>query len=156
MVATTVLLGFRSCFPGTPWQATYIAVYCAFIGTVVESVIIDSDHWRHYFLLLGVLWGLMAASRSARRVSAAGPALAPAHAGSVAIAAAERSAARLAHQSGGLGVPSSNLGAPTNPSLKSNSQKLTLGSVWEGPQREERANRGNYFLRFFFLAVDLL
>ena len=25
----------------------------------------------------------------------------------------ERSAARLAHQSGGLGVPSSNLGAPT-------------------------------------------
>ena len=29
-------------------------------------------------------------------------------------ALAERSAARLAHQSGGLGVPSSNLGAPTN------------------------------------------
>src|SRR6204780_546867 len=29
----------------------------------------------------------------------------------------ERSAARLAHQSGGLGVPSSNLGAPTNKSL---------------------------------------
>src|SRR5712691_4862322 len=27
---------------------------------------------------------------------------------------AERSAARLAHQSGGLGAPSSNLGAPTN------------------------------------------
>jgi hypothetical protein len=21
------------------------------------------DHWRHYFLLLGVLWGLMAVSR---------------------------------------------------------------------------------------------
>jgi hypothetical protein len=30
---------------------------------------------------------------------------------------AERSAARLAHQSGGLGVPSSNLGAPTTYSL---------------------------------------
>src|SRR6202041_1961417 len=29
-------------------------------------------------------------------------------------AISERSAARLAHQSGGLGVPSSNLGAPTN------------------------------------------
>jgi hypothetical protein len=28
-------------------------------------------------------------------------------------AISERSAARLAHQSGGLGVPSSNLGAPT-------------------------------------------
>jgi hypothetical protein len=29
-----------------------------------ESVLIDSDHWRHYFLVLGVLWGLMAASRA--------------------------------------------------------------------------------------------
>ena len=80
MVATTVLLGFRHVFLRTPWQATYIAVYCAFIGTVVESVIIDSDHWRHYFLLLGVIWGLMAVSRSARRVSTPpAPALAPAH-----------------------------------------------------------------------------
>ena len=80
MVATTVLLGFRHVFLRTPWQATYIAVYCAFIGTVVESVIIDSDHWRHYFLLLGVIWGLMAVSRSARRVSMPpASALAPAH-----------------------------------------------------------------------------
>ena len=31
------------------------------VGAVVESVIIDIDHWRHYFLILGVLWGLMAA-----------------------------------------------------------------------------------------------
>ena len=29
----------------------------------------------------------------------------------------ERSAARLAHQSGGLGVPSSNLGAPTTQTI---------------------------------------
>jgi hypothetical protein len=80
MVATTVLLGFRHVFLRTPWQATYIAVYCAFIGTVVESAIIDSDHWRHYFLLLGVIWGLMAVSRSARRVSMPpAPGLAPAH-----------------------------------------------------------------------------
>jgi hypothetical protein len=29
----------------------------------VESAIIDIDHWRHYFLILGALWGLMVASR---------------------------------------------------------------------------------------------
>ena len=28
-----------------------------------KACIIDSDHWRHYFLLLGVLWGLMAVTR---------------------------------------------------------------------------------------------
>jgi hypothetical protein len=32
----------------------------------MESAIIDSDHWRHYFLVLGVLWGLIGASRSYR------------------------------------------------------------------------------------------
>jgi hypothetical protein len=50
----------------------------------------------------------------------------------------ERSAARLAHQSGGLGVPSSNLGAPTNKtkdffhfSFGFVSQIFRLGSEWE-------------------------
>ena len=33
---------------------------------------IDIDHWRHYFLILGVLWGLMAASWSYSRNSYAG------------------------------------------------------------------------------------
>ena len=50
-------------FVRTPWQPTYHAVYAAYLGTVAESVIIDIDHWRHYFLILGVLWGMMAASR---------------------------------------------------------------------------------------------
>ena len=61
----------------SPWQAAYIAAYCAFIGTAAESVLIDSDHWRHYFLLLGVIWGLMAVSRPyAHSRVACGPGLA--------------------------------------------------------------------------------
>ena len=47
----------------TPWQPIYQAIYAAYLGVIGESVIIDIDHWRHYFLILGVLWGLMAASR---------------------------------------------------------------------------------------------
>ena len=61
-----------------------IAVYCAFVGAAAESVLIDSDHWRHYFLLLGVIWGLMvgvAAVLAARSRRARGgrpaPTLAP-------------------------------------------------------------------------------
>jgi hypothetical protein len=54
-------------FVETPWRSTYIAVYCAFVGVAAESAIIDSDHWRHYFLLLGVTWGLMIVSQSWRR-----------------------------------------------------------------------------------------
>src|SRR5258705_13860428 len=64
---------------------------------------------------------------------------------------AERSAARLAHQSGGLGVPSSNLGAPTNKikdlqrkSTLDASQKSALGSAWE-TERKKSASDHNHF-----------
>src|SRR5580692_3834341 len=72
-------------------------------------------------------------------------------------AISERSAARLAHQSGGLGVPSSNLGAPTNKTRHFSrffsaaaSQILPLGSRWEDefgkgiidmPQKDSQAPR---------------
>jgi len=63
LVLTTLLMGLRFVFVDTPWRTTTIAVYCAYVGVAGESIIIDSDHWRHYFLLLGLLWGLMAVSR---------------------------------------------------------------------------------------------
>jgi O-antigen ligase len=64
LTAVTVVLGMRYAFVATPWRATYHAVYAAYLGMVAESLIIDSDHWRHYFLILGVLWGLMSVTRS--------------------------------------------------------------------------------------------
>jgi hypothetical protein len=64
---TTLVRGLRYVFVETPWRQAYLAVYCAFVGVAAESVLIDSDHWRHYFLLLGVVWGLMIASQSYRR-----------------------------------------------------------------------------------------
>jgi hypothetical protein len=63
LMLVTLGLGLRYAFVPTPWQSAYLAVYCAFAGTFAESLIIDSDHWRHYFLLVGALWGLMMASR---------------------------------------------------------------------------------------------
>ena len=59
----TLLLGLRHVFARTPWQMTYIAAYAAFVGEVGESYIIDVPHWRHYFLIMGIVWGLMTASR---------------------------------------------------------------------------------------------
>ena len=66
LTATTLVMGLRYCFVTTPWRSTYLAVYAAFVGLAVEGLIIDSDHWRHYYLVLGVVWGLMAAARAAR------------------------------------------------------------------------------------------
>ncbi|GLH75801.1 hypothetical protein SSBR45G_07090 [Bradyrhizobium sp. SSBR45G] len=64
LVFTTVILGFRYLFAQVPWQRTYIAVFSAFLGTVGESFIIDTDHWRHFFLMLGTMWGMIAATRA--------------------------------------------------------------------------------------------
>jgi len=41
---------------------------------VLEGFVIDTDHWRHFFLLLGMIWGLSAATyRHLRRQPAALP-----------------------------------------------------------------------------------
>ncbi|WP_316176418.1 MULTISPECIES: O-antigen ligase family protein [unclassified Bradyrhizobium] len=64
LVFTTVILGFRYLFARVPWQRTYIAVFSAFLGTVGESFIIDTDHWRHFFLMLGTMWGMITATRA--------------------------------------------------------------------------------------------
>ncbi len=63
LMLVTLGLGLRYVFVATPWRTAYLAVYCAFAGTFAESLIIDSDHWRHFFMLTGALWGLMMASR---------------------------------------------------------------------------------------------
>jgi len=64
LVAVTLAIGFRHIFARTPWQQTYIACYTAFIGQVGESYIIDVQHWRHYYLIMGMVWGLMVAGKA--------------------------------------------------------------------------------------------
>jgi hypothetical protein len=63
LVLTTFLYGLRYLFVEVPWQRAYIAVYAAFVGALAESMIIDTDHWRHFFLLIGTLWGMFAAAQ---------------------------------------------------------------------------------------------
>jgi O-Antigen ligase len=73
LILVSAFMGLRYIFVQTPWQSSYHAVYATFLGTALESAIIDSDHWRHYYLVIGVLWGLMTATQAyARRPWAAG------------------------------------------------------------------------------------
>jgi O-Antigen ligase len=67
LTAITLVTSLRYVLVATPWRPAYHAVFAAYLGVVAESAIIDSDHWRHYFLILGVLWGLIVATRSRGR-----------------------------------------------------------------------------------------
>lgn len=43
-----------------PWQPYLLCAYAAYLGHIVVGWVIDIDHWRHAFLLIGVIWGCMA------------------------------------------------------------------------------------------------
>ena len=62
MVVSSIAVGFRAMLIRTPWQNSSIAVFCAMFTTMLQGVQIDTDHWRHFYWMLGLLWGLYAAS----------------------------------------------------------------------------------------------
>lgn len=63
MIAFSVVLGFKAILIRAPWRRAFLAIFATFLGTVGESFIIDTDHWRHFFLILGLVWGTSVASR---------------------------------------------------------------------------------------------
>ena len=73
LVLVTLAIGFRQVFARTPWQPISIAAYAAFVGEVGESYIIDVQHWRHYYLIMGLVWGLAIAGRAPRARNAHAP-----------------------------------------------------------------------------------
>ena len=63
LISTTIIYGVRYMFADVPWRMAYLTVFTAFFATAAEGFIIDTDHWRHLFLLIGAAWGLIAANR---------------------------------------------------------------------------------------------
>jgi uncharacterized membrane protein len=67
LVAVTLGVGLAVVRVPTPWQNYLIVAYATFVGEAVEGFIVDTDHWRHFFLLLGLIWGLAVATINLRR-----------------------------------------------------------------------------------------
>jgi hypothetical protein len=69
LLLTTTLVGLRTALVRTPWQPYLITAVAAFVGEMAEGFVIDTDHWRHFYLLLGMIWGLSAATFKAVRAA---------------------------------------------------------------------------------------
>jgi O-antigen ligase/polysaccharide polymerase Wzy-like membrane protein len=67
LILVTLIVGLQHIFVRTPWRTAYIALYATFAAETGESYIIDVQHWRHYFMIIGALWGLFAAAAAYRR-----------------------------------------------------------------------------------------
>jgi O-antigen ligase len=57
LIAWTLAAGFRLLFRNRPWQPFILCAYVVFVGHVALGSIIDTDHWRHFYMLLGLVWG---------------------------------------------------------------------------------------------------
>ena len=62
LLLSTLWVGLRSLFVRTPWQTYTIITFAVFFGEIAEGFVIDTDHWRHFYLLVGMVWGLAAAT----------------------------------------------------------------------------------------------
>jgi O-Antigen ligase len=62
LVISTIIIGCKTICTKTPWQNQAIAVFCPLLTTFLQGVQIDTEHWRHLYWMLGLMWGLFAAT----------------------------------------------------------------------------------------------
>lgn len=58
---TSCFVGFRLCLMASPYQRLAQIAFPALLMFFLQAFQIDIDHWRHVYLLLGMVWGLEAA-----------------------------------------------------------------------------------------------
>lgn len=59
LLISTVGGGFKLLFKQRPWTPYLQIAYVIFIGHIIIGNVIDTDHWRHFYLLIGIVWGCM-------------------------------------------------------------------------------------------------
>ncbi len=54
-------------FKNRPWTPFLHCVFAILVAHVILQAIIDTDHWRHVYMLYGIAWGLIAADKLERK-----------------------------------------------------------------------------------------
>jgi hypothetical protein len=71
LIASTIVVGWRTAVTRSPFQNYAIAIWSTLFVTILMGILIDTDHWRHFYMMLGLVWGLHEASRLSSRESPA-------------------------------------------------------------------------------------
>ena len=71
LVLLTIGLGLRQVVRDRGGNGVSAVLVAAFIGMALEGVVIDSDHWRHFYLIMAMIWGMGLASADRRGSSRA-------------------------------------------------------------------------------------
>lgn len=65
LVLATLMLGLKLVLRDRgSGDGTSAVLLAAFIGMALEGAVIDTDHWRHFYLIMAMIWGMALASSS--------------------------------------------------------------------------------------------
>ena len=67
LVLTTLVFGLRQAMRDKGGDGVSNVVVAAFFGMAIEGLVIDTDHWRHLYLIMAMIWGLALAQSSGAR-----------------------------------------------------------------------------------------
>ena len=62
MVVMSLTVGWKSIMTRSPWQNYSILSFSCLIAVMFQGVQIDTEHWRHFYWILGLTWGCFALS----------------------------------------------------------------------------------------------
>ena len=65
LIAATIGACWKIVLTPSPWRSHAIAVATPLVLIIIQGFQIDTDHWRHFYLLLGLAFGLLGAVISA-------------------------------------------------------------------------------------------
>lgn len=60
----TIWFGMMEVWRRTAYQRDLLILFAATFAITIQGLTIDTLHWRHYFLILGILWALISLSRA--------------------------------------------------------------------------------------------
>jgi hypothetical protein len=58
VVLLTLWLGLRQVVRDRGGDGISAVLVAAFIGMALEGAVIDTDHWRHFYLIMAMIWGM--------------------------------------------------------------------------------------------------
>lgn len=66
LIGTTIWRGVSFVARGSPNRLLLIPLVSVFVPLSIEAAIIDLDHWRHFWLIAGLIWGVTAGYRTVK------------------------------------------------------------------------------------------
>ena len=58
MTGFTLVIGLRHALKATLARPLFLIALSAFIATAAEGIVIDTDHWRSFYILMALVWGM--------------------------------------------------------------------------------------------------